>query len=69
MILSVTLKEILPVLLPVILLQLGLAAFALVHVLRHRRFRFGNLTFWIIIVAAVSIIGPIVYFAFGRENY
>ena len=58
--------EYLPILLPLLVLQLGLAIFALVHVLRHPHYRFGNKVLWIILVCFVSIIGPVVYFVWGR---
>ena len=59
-------KAWLPVLIPLIIVQLVLAIFALVHVLRHSHYRFGNRIMWILIVLLVNIIGPIVYFVFGR---
>ncbi len=61
-----TLFEYLPILLPVILIQLILMVTALVHVLRHPNYRFGNKVVWIVIVVFIQIIGPIIYFAFGR---
>lgn len=56
----------LPFLIPLIIVELGLAIAALVHVLRHPHYRFGNRTLWIIVVLLIQIIGPVVYFAFGR---
>ena len=56
----------LPVLIPLVIIQLTLAIFALVHVLRHPRYRFGNRIMWVLIVLFINIIGPIVYFVFGR---
>ncbi len=61
-----TLIEYLPILLPLILAQLILAITALVHVLRHPNYRFGNKVFWVIVVLLVQFIGPTVYFLFGR---
>ena len=60
------LMEYLPVLLPIILIQVILMITALVHVLRHPHYRFGNKVIWILVVAFVQIVGPVVYFAFGR---
>ena len=54
------------ILAPVIVLQLVLAVTALIHVLRHPVYRFGNRVIWIVVVLFVQIFGPIVYFAFGR---
>lgn len=61
-----TLAEYLPFLIPLAIVQVSLAIVALVHVIRHPHYRFGNMVFWIIIVLVVNIIGPVVYFAFGR---
>lgn len=58
--------EYLPVLLPLLIIQLTLAITALVHVLRHPVYRFGNKAIWIIVVLFGEILGPIIYFAFGR---
>lgn len=55
-----------PFLIPLALLQMGLAIAALIHVIRHPHYRFGNMVVWIIVVLIVSIIGPVIYFAFGR---
>ena len=39
---------------------------ALIHVLRHPRYRFGTKAMWVCVVLIVNIIGPLVYFIFGR---
>ena len=56
----------LPVIIPLAVVQISLAVFALVHVLRHPNYRVGNRMMWVLIVLFVNIIGPIVYFVFGR---
>ncbi len=58
--------EYLPFLIPILIIELVLVITALVHVLRHPNYRFGNKIFWIIIVILFQIIGPILYFVFGR---
>lgn len=58
--------EYLPILIPLIILQLGLAIYAIIDVLKHPHYKFGNQIVWIIICAVFSFIGPIVYFAFGK---
>jgi len=57
-----------PLLLPWILISLALALAALRHVLRHPTYRFGNRTFWICAVLFVQLIGPAVYFLYGRGD-
>ena len=60
------LKEYLPFLIPLIIAQLALGITALVHVLKHPHYRFGSKIMWAVIVLLVNMIGPIVYFVFGR---
>jgi hypothetical protein len=60
------LKEYLPFLIPLIVAQLALGITALIHVLKHPRYRFGNMIMWSLIVVLVNIIGPIIYFVWGR---
>ncbi len=62
------LKEYLPFLIPVVILELALAITALVHVLKHPNYKFGNKILWIIVVLFIQIIGPVVYFLFGRGD-
>ncbi|MFB5066177.1 MAG: PLDc N-terminal domain-containing protein [Candidatus Wallacebacter cryptica] len=60
------LKEYWPFLVPLIIAEVVLMIAALTHVLKHRNYRFGTRAFWIPIVLFIQIIGPIVYFVFGR---
>ena len=56
----------LALLLPVIILEFILAITALIHVIKHPNYRFGNKAIWIIVVLFIQIIGPIFYFICGR---
>jgi len=58
----------LPFFIPIVILQLVLMISALIHVLRHDHYKHGNRVLWIIVVVVVNIIGPIVYFVFGRSD-
>ena len=60
------LMEYLPLLVPVIILDLILIITARVHVLRHPNYKIGNKAIWIIVVLFISLIGPILYFTIGR---
>lgn len=62
------LKEYLPFVIPIVLLELGLMITALVHVLMHKKYRIGNRLLWVIIVVLLQIIGPILYFTIGRSE-
>jgi hypothetical protein len=59
-------NEYLPFLIPIIIIELTLAITALVHVVKHPNYRFGNKVLWILVVLLIQIIGPVVYFVFGR---
>lgn len=63
------LMEYLPFLIPLIILQLGLAIFSAIHVIRHPYYRFGNQVMWLLIVLLIQFIGPLIYFVFGRGDY
>ena len=64
-----TTEQILLLLVPVILIQLGLMIVALIDLERtERRVRGGSKVVWALIIVFVNIIGPIIYFAAGREN-
>ena len=56
----------LALLLPVIILEFILAITALIHVIKHPNYRFGNKFIWKLVVLFIQIIGPIFYFIFGR---
>ncbi|MDT2756257.1 PLD nuclease N-terminal domain-containing protein [Enterococcus asini] len=63
---TIPLQEYLPVLIPLIILQFGLAIFAIVDVWRHPHYKRGNKLVWTLVSALFSFIGPILYFAIGK---
>lgn len=54
--------------LPLIILELVLKVSAIVSIIRHNNFKCGNRNIWILVVLLISTIGPILYFAIGRED-
>ena len=62
-----TLNELLPFLIPVILLQIALLVVALVDLIRRERTR-GPKWVWVLVILFVNLIGPVVYLLFGREE-
>jgi hypothetical protein len=58
----------LPLFLPLIVLQFGLMVTALIHVLKHPNYRFGNKALWVVVVVLFQIVGPVIYFVFGRGD-
>jgi Phospholipase_D-nuclease N-terminal len=66
---DLSMEQILLLLSPIILIQLGLMFLALVDLSRdERRVKGGNKAVWVLIVVFVNIIGPILYFVAGREE-
>jgi hypothetical protein len=59
------LRELLPLLWPLIVIQLGLMIFALFDLSRRTTTR-GPKWMWAAVIIVVNIIGPIVYFVVGR---
>ena len=56
----------LPLFIPLIIAEVLLAVTALIHVLRHPHYRFGNKIMWALIVLFIQVIGPIAYFVLRR---
>ncbi len=61
------LQQFIPLLIPIVVIELGLMIAALVDVIRRPRVR-GPKWVWILVVVLVNFIGPIVYFIFGRKE-
>jgi hypothetical protein len=61
--------QIVLLLLPVIVIELGLLVFALRDLLRpERHVRGDSKLMWGIIIVLVGLLGPILYFTVGRED-
>lgn len=61
-----TLFKMLPLLTPILLLDLALAVAAVVHILHHPHYRFGNKIMWLVIAIILLLFGPVIYFVFGK---
>ncbi len=63
------LNEILPLLIPVVALQLALIVFALKDLFKaDRRVKGGNKGIWAFLIIFINFIGPLTYFFAGRED-
>jgi hypothetical protein len=62
-------EQIVALLVPIIVIQLGLMIAALLD-LEHeeRRVRGGSKIVWVLIIVFLNVIGPIAYFLAGREE-
>ncbi len=62
-------EQIIALLLPIIVIQVGLMIAALFDLEKsERRVRGGSKLIWVLIIVFVNVIGPIVYFVAGREE-
>lgn len=61
-------KQYLPFIIPIILIQLCLLAAAIVSILKSTKFKSGNKVIWLVVSICLNLIGPILYFIFGRSD-
>lgn len=62
------LMEMLPFLIPLVIVQYGLLGYAVYHILSHENYKRGNRTMWLIIAIVLNFAGPILYFLLGKEE-
>jgi uncharacterized membrane protein YhaH (DUF805 family) len=60
-------KQYLPLLVPVVLIELALMITALVDLIRRAQTR-GPKWIWALVIVLVNFIGPIIYFVAGRKE-
>ncbi len=61
--------EMLPFLIPLVIVQFALFGYTLYHILTHKSYKRGNRTLWLIItIVLMNFVGPILYFIFGKED-
>ena len=60
-------KDLIPLLIPIILIEFGLLIAALIDLIRRPNTR-GPKWMWVLIIFFVNFIGPIIYFVIGREE-
>ena len=62
-------NEMMPLIIPLVIVQFVLLAVTIVHILKHETYKRGNRIFWLIVaIIGTEFIGPILYFAFGKED-
>jgi|GEM_PF-294261 len=60
-------RQLLPFLIPILLLEAVLIVVALIDLARRERTR-GPKWLWVLVILFVSLLGPIIYFAVGRQE-
>lgn len=63
------LKDMLPFLIPIIVVELGLLIYVIRHILTHEHYKRGNRALWLVIsIVLCSFVGPILYLLLGKED-
>lgn len=63
------LKEFLPFLIPLVVVQLALLGYTLHHILTHNHYKRGTRGLWLVIsIILCNFVGPILYLILGRED-
>lgn len=61
--------EMLPFLIPLVVVQFALLGYTLYHILTHRTYKRGSRGLWIaVVLIGMQFVGPILYFLLGRED-
>jgi uncharacterized membrane protein len=61
--------ELLPLLVPLLLLQLTLQVVALLSLKKRESVRFDNKLIWVLIIVFGTLLGSIAYFIFGGKTH
>lgn len=64
---NIDVTELLPFLIPLILLQAVLMITALVMIIRQQYFKYLNKPVWALIVIFLNLLGPVLYFVLERR--
>lgn len=62
-------NEMMPLIIPLVIVQFILLAVTIVHILKHDTYKRGNWILWLVVaIVGMEFIGPILYFVFGKED-
>ena len=62
-------KEMLPFLIPLIIVQFGLLFYTLYHILTHKTYKRGSRALWLVVaLIGMGFVRPVLYFIFGKED-
>lgn len=62
-------KEMLPFVIPLVIVQLILLVVTLRHILTHEHYKRGSRGLWLAVaIIGMNYVGPILYFLLGRED-
>ena len=59
----------LPLLIPIVIIELALFGYTLYHILTHKTYKRGTRLLWLVLtVVFMNFVGPILYFLFGKDR-
>jgi hypothetical protein len=61
-------QQILPLVAPIAVIQLGLQIYAMIQLVNRRKVRFNNKWLWGAVIVLFGILGPILYFVFRGDD-
>jgi len=62
-------QQYLPLIIPIIVVEIVLLIYTLRHILTHDTYKRGNRVLWLVVViVGMEFIGPILYFLLGKED-
>ena len=62
-------KEYLPIIIPLVILEFALLGYALHHIFTHDKYKRGTRPLWVVIcLAGMGFVGPIAYLLAGKED-
>jgi len=61
-------RDMLPFLIPLIIVQLALLVIALLDLLKRQNMPGNTRLIWLIVIIFVNIFGPVIYLIFGRRD-
>ena len=63
------LKEMLPFIIPLIIVEFALLGYTLWHIFTHDTYKRGTRTLWVIVaLVGMEFIGPVLYFLLGKDD-
>ena len=62
-------RDLLPFLIPLVIVQFALLGYALHHILTHKTYKRGNRALWLVVtIVFMNYLGPIAYLLLGKEE-
>lgn len=66
---EINIMEMLPLLIPIVIIELSLFAYVIYHIMTHDHYKRGNRILWLVIaIVFMNFVGPIAYLILGRED-